>query len=118
MVFTAVLSVGSGAENLGSGKSIYNKFCVKCHGPKGKGDGSVADSLKIPPADLTMLSLKNNNRFPMEYVIKTIMGSDNSKGHGTSDMPVWGKVFANAGYDEEDIQDLAFYVKSLQVAGE
>jgi mono/diheme cytochrome c family protein len=32
-----------------SGKVIFDKFCVECHGPKGKGDGSVVAKGGYPP---------------------------------------------------------------------
>lgn len=36
-----------------AGKIIYIKFCVTCHGTKGKGDGIAAPGLPKPPADHT-----------------------------------------------------------------
>lgn len=35
------------------GKMIYTKYCVTCHGSKGKGDGIAAPGLPKPPADHT-----------------------------------------------------------------
>ena len=31
------------------GKELYSKFCVHCHGPEGKGDGTMVKNGKFPP---------------------------------------------------------------------
>ncbi len=31
------------------GKAIYDKFCIECHGAKGKGDGTVVNKGNYPP---------------------------------------------------------------------
>jgi cytochrome c oxidase cbb3-type subunit 3 len=43
--------VGATAESSAAGKRAYQRLCVKCHGPEGKGDGSAATGA-VPP-DLT-----------------------------------------------------------------
>jgi mono/diheme cytochrome c family protein len=35
------------------GKAIYEKHCMVCHGPQGKGDGPTGRLLKPPAADFT-----------------------------------------------------------------
>jgi len=39
--------------SIAEGKKIYTRFCVTCHGNKGKGDGIAAPGLAKPPADHT-----------------------------------------------------------------
>ncbi len=39
----------SAAQDLSKGKAIYEKLCLICHGPQGKGDGPTGKVL-IPPA--------------------------------------------------------------------
>lgn len=39
-----------------SGKQMFEAYCASCHGMGGKGGGPVASALKVPPADLTVLS--------------------------------------------------------------
>lgn len=34
-----------------AGKLLYDKYCVVCHGAKGKGDGVAAPGLQVHPAD-------------------------------------------------------------------
>jgi mono/diheme cytochrome c family protein len=38
-------------ESVAAGKRAYGQLCANCHGPAGKGDGSVAGT--DPPSDLT-----------------------------------------------------------------
>jgi len=53
----------------------------------------MAAYLKPPPSDLTQLTKQNNGVFPFAEVVKTIDGRSEVKGHGSREMPVWGKVF-------------------------
>lgn len=41
----------AGERNLARGKKLYDKYCLPCHGPRGKGDGAV--QFDPPVADLT-----------------------------------------------------------------
>src|SRR6266545_5404039 len=36
-----------------AGKQVFEKECLSCHGPTGKGDGSKAAQLKVQPHDLS-----------------------------------------------------------------
>ncbi len=38
-------------ESAAAGKRIYQRLCIRCHGPSGKGDGEAA--VGAEPADLT-----------------------------------------------------------------
>ena len=94
----AILAMGivrpmSWAAEGDQGRGYYLRYCGSCHGPEGKGDGTVSRSLKIKPADLTQLKKKNNGVFPLEKVIATIDGRTRIGAHGESKMPVWGEIF-------------------------
>ena len=41
----------SGEPNLSRGKKVYEKYCLACHGPQGRGDGTT--QFDPPVADLT-----------------------------------------------------------------
>ncbi len=41
-------------ETLARGRAIFEKTCILCHGPAGKGDGVASAGLKPPPADLRL----------------------------------------------------------------
>ena len=75
------------------GKLEYFNSCASCHGPEGRGDGTVAKSLKRTPADLTKLSQTNKGVFPFSRVYDVIDGRFDVETHGKREMPVWGQVY-------------------------
>ncbi len=102
------------------GQSLFRAYCTSCHGATAEGDGALAESLRVAPANLTLLKKNNGGEFPFERTSMRIDGREKVKGHGSSDMPVWGKVFTKTDEDstEERVQDkvaaLTHYVRSLQ----
>jgi mono/diheme cytochrome c family protein len=87
------------------GKREYLNRCAVCHGQSGKGDGGALDILKTAPADLTTLSKKNGGVFPVDRVTAVIDGRQLVKGHGSRDMPIWGKEYST----ETEKADEYFY---------
>lgn len=102
------------------GRATFRVYCASCHGKEARGDGSVAEHLRIPPSDLTLISARNDGEFPAEQVALIIDGRNKVRGHGDSDMPVWGDAFKKtAGAADEDgvttkIRDLTAYLASIQ----
>ncbi len=43
--------VAATPESIAAGKRAYQRLCIKCHGPEGKGDGTAATGAQ--PSDLT-----------------------------------------------------------------
>lgn len=74
------------------GKREFESNCAACHGPTGKGNGPVTDLLKKSPPDLTQLAKKNGGVLPVARLYEIIDGA-NVPGHGTRDMPVWGREY-------------------------
>jgi len=101
-----------------SGAQMYKNYCAACHGIDGKGDGPAADFLKVWPPDLTMLTQRNNAKYPADHVVATLRHGTSSQAHGTSDMPLWGSVFQtldeNRTVGEMRIHNLTVYIESLQ----
>lgn len=85
-------SAGWAADKVGLGKYEYDSNCVACHGKDGKG-GAYVDFLKVTPPDLSQLSKKNGGVFPLERVYGVIDGRQEVKGHGSRDMPIWGRDY-------------------------
>jgi len=46
-------TTGFSADTIVSGAALYAQNCVVCHGAEGVGDGKLAKSLPVPPANLT-----------------------------------------------------------------
>ena len=105
-----------------AGRPAYEQNCAVCHGREGKGDGGAANLLTVKPADLTQLSKKNNGTFPFWRTYRVIDGREEIKGHGTSDMPIWGREFRmEAGTNtmaqsqvRGRILELVHYLESIQ----
>jgi len=101
------------------GRVIYVRYCASCHGAVGKGDGSIAPDLRVPPTDLTRLAAKASGRFPLDEVRRSIDGRKATRGHGSADMPVWGEVFRRTeGTESPDAESatwrIAHYLWSIQ----
>lgn len=100
-----------------SGGALYRLYCASCHGPLAKGDGPLASSMRITPADLTKIARRNRGSFPAEQVSRMIDGRSPKRAHG-SDMPVWGDAFSTSNVDalpvDERLRRLVRYLESIQ----
>jgi len=75
-----------------SGEGNFMANCVSCHGPQGKGDGVLADSLDVKPRDLTNKSIIASRTD--EYLFKVIKHGGISVGL-SDNMPLWGTTFSD-----------------------
>jgi len=98
------------------GKLMFDSYCAVCHGKDAKGDGPAAAALKKVPADLTLISARNNGTFPDVRVRRFIEGLDEVPAHGTRAMPMWGEPFRSLDTNTAQIRiaGLTAYIKSLQ----
>lgn len=104
-----------------AGPEMFSSYCAPCHGTDGKGTGPAASAMKKPPTDLTLLSRKNNGKFPTITVQNTIKGDPTqaAAAHGSKDMPVWGPAFRSvSGYDDNvvtlRVEALSKYIEGIQ----
>lgn len=104
-----------------SGIALFRTYCASCHGLEAKGDGQLAQHLRMKPSDLTQIAKRNDGAFPAEKVHRIVDGRTPVRGHGGGDMPVWGDAFkqSHEGKDEASIkakiQALVEYLESVQV---
>jgi mono/diheme cytochrome c family protein len=93
------------AADMAAAKSNYDTFCVKCHGPGGKGDGAAAATLSTNPRNFTdcaaMGKISDDTMF---NVIK-----NGGAANGLSkDMQAW-----SAGFEDGEIHGLVAYIRTF-----
>ena len=101
------------------GPDLYRAHCAACHGLDGKGDGPVASTLKVKPADLTLLAKNSSGSFPEGHIRRIISGDEPTLlSHGSREMPVWGPIFHQIEEDQDfgdvRLQNLIKYLESIQ----
>jgi mono/diheme cytochrome c family protein len=110
-------TAGSGPANE-DGERLFLGNCAACHGGDAKGHGPKAGTTKPPPADLTVLSAQNGGVFPAAKVADVIRNGGRVLGHGSHDMPAWGRHFSVRRHPEvarARIDALVEYIRSRQV---
>ena len=105
VLLIAVTGVPVIAADLAAAKKDYLRFCSKCHGTGGKGDGPQADALGTKPRDFTdctrMKGISDDTLF-------TAIKEGGEAAHLSKDMPPW-----KDGMDDDEIHSLVAYVRSL-----
>jgi mono/diheme cytochrome c family protein len=93
--------VASDAASLATGKSLWSKHCVSCHGKTGLGDGTKAATLKTEPGDFSKPEFKSQSDGAIFY--KSL--------EGRKDMPGFKKKIP----DEDDLWSVVNYIRSLKI---
>ena len=117
----------AGAQEFTYGQSLFVKNCAVCHGAEGAGDGPVAELFEVKPKNLRKLESENNGAFPFSETYQAISGPTEIKGHGSSQMPIWGELFEiemtgraiHPGIDPEELVQarilaLVYFLQSVQ----
>lgn len=104
-VVAYAFTLSTSPEQVARGRQIYQENCVACHGVGGKGDGTEAAGLSVPPPDFT-----NQERMAE----KTGMQLYQAIGEGIPpDMPVYADQLT-----EEERWDLVAFLRSLTFSSE
>jgi nucleotide-binding universal stress UspA family protein len=103
------------------GSELFRTYCASCHGTTARGDGPLAEAMARRPSNLTEIAKRNGGQFPSEMVFRTIDGKQPVRGHGGTDMPVWGDAFARSRHGGDAatvkgmIDALVDYLESIQL---
>ena len=100
-----------------SGSDLYVSHCAICHGLDGRGQGALAQAMKLVPADLTQIATKHDGAFPDAKVSDVIRNGGAVLGHGSRAMLPWGLYFSERhkpAVGKARIKALVAYLKSLQ----
>jgi mono/diheme cytochrome c family protein len=110
-------------EVVAGGELEYQNHCAVCHGADAKGGGIMSKYMTLKPTDLTQLSKRSGDKFPFWQVYRTIDGREEVRGHGISQMPVWGPRFRSEASGSEPVAksqvagrilSLVFYLQYIQ----
>ena len=103
LVGVFALSWTAAAADLELGKKIYAQKCAACHGPDGKGNAKMAETLKVKIPPLTDAAAKTDPE------LRKIVAE------GKKPMPSFGKSLSTA-----ELEAVVHYAKALatgKVAG-
>jgi mono/diheme cytochrome c family protein len=93
------------AADMAAAKQNYDTFCVKCHGPGGKGDGPGAATLSTSPRNFTDCAA-------MGKISDDTMFNDIKNGGAAAglskDMQAW-----SSGFEDGEMHDLVAYVRTF-----
>lgn len=95
-----ILPAFGGDGDASKGKPIYEKNCLICHGPQGRGDGPMGKSLN-PPAP-NFASPESRHKSDAE-LLNTIRA-----GHPNSAMTAWKGTLS-----EQQFMDVLSYVRKI-----
>jgi mono/diheme cytochrome c family protein len=98
------------------GEQLFMESCAACHGANGRGHGEFSEYLTVPPTNLTVLKKENDGLFPYLRVVQIIDGRKGVRGHGSSKMPIWGKVFSREAGETSGPFDAELLIRARIVA--
>ena len=93
------------AADMAAAKQNYDTFCMKCHGPEGKGDGPAAATLTTNPRNFTDCAAMG--KITDDTMFNVIKNGGGSVGL-SKDMQAWSTGFA-----DDEIHDLVAYVRTF-----
>ena len=103
----AVHAVPVAAQDLESGRAIYDKWCAECHGVEGRGDGPAAEYMLPRPRDFEQaryqIRTTANGELPTDADILRVL----DVGMPGTAMPAWPNL------DDAERRDVTAYLKSF-----
>ncbi len=105
VVLIAATVLPAAAADLAETKTDFLRFCSKCHGSEGRGDGPQAEALSTKPRDLT--DCARMKAMPDDHLFTAIKEGGAAVGL-SKDMPAWKE-----GMEDDDIRALVAFVRTL-----
>ena len=105
LALTVALAAGVKAADMAAAKQNYDTFCMKCHGPNGKGDGPAAATLSTNPRNFTDCAAMG--KISDDTLFNVIKNGGAAAGL-SKDMQAW-----SSGFEDGEIHDLVAYVRTF-----
>ncbi|MBS1839411.1 MAG: cytochrome c [Acidobacteria bacterium] len=99
--------VGSLTGNADSGKQLYRRYCIGCHGPQGDGNGENAPWIEPKPRDFTAATFKCRSTPTGTLPTDDDLDHAIRRGFVTTNMPSWNPL------TPQQRADLIAYVKTF-----
>src|SRR5277367_4030881 len=99
--------VGNLTGNAGSGKQLYRRYCIGCHGPQGDGNGENAPWIDPKPRDFTAATFKCRSTPTGTLPTDDDLDHAITRGFVTTNMPSWNPL------TPQQRVDLVAYVKTF-----
>ena len=93
------------AQDAAAGQEIYEQYCALCHGPQGKGDGSLSANLDPKPRNHTDGAYMN--ALSDAHLLNIVGGGGGAAGLSPI-MPAWKDILS-----AQQIQDVVAFVRTL-----
>ena len=101
-------TTGGDPASVAVGRTLFAAHCVACHGAQGKGDGPIARSLEVPPADLTAEHLLEHDDGELFWWLSH--GIDRPP--GSDGLPRQSMPGFAAALDEQSIWELIDFIRA------
>ena len=95
------------AQDAAAGQEIYEQYCALCHGPQGKGDGSLSANLDPKPRNHTDGAYMN--ALSDAHLLNIVGGGGGAAGLSPI-MPAWKDILS-----AQQIRDVVAFVRTLAV---
>jgi len=99
--------IGQMQGTAASGKVLYKRFCIGCHGPQGDGNGENATWIDPKPRDFTAATFKCRSTPSGTLPTDQDLYDSITRGFVNSNMPAWRPL------TNQNRADLVAYVKSF-----
>lgn len=93
------------------GRALYEKYCLMCHGPEGRGDGPVGKALTPPPRNFAAHQFKfdtdGDGKKGTDADLKNVIRNGAGKFGGSPLMAPWMQL------SDADVANLIAYIRTF-----